>query len=89
MTTAYAGELGYELMLFLPLVHAWHSWGVPIRTLGPPGSAAFYPFSPNHTEARAPTAGSRASLDRLLLLVRSSTRPVQRADHRRHQRAAG
>ena len=54
VTTAYAGELGYELVLVLPLVHYWHSQGVPLRTLGPLGSAPFYPFSPNHTEARTP-----------------------------------
>ena len=58
ISAAYAGELGYELMLFLPLVHYWHSQGVPVRTLGPLGSAPFYHFSPNHTEVRATISSS-------------------------------
>ena len=37
-------------MLFLALVHYWHSQGVPVRTLGPLGPTPFYHFSPNHTE---------------------------------------
>ncbi|KAK9804577.1 hypothetical protein WJX73_001439 [Symbiochloris irregularis] len=47
---AYFGELGYELILFTPLVHFYHSRGILRSTVGPAGSAPFYRFSPHHRE---------------------------------------
>ena len=37
-------------MLVLPYVHYLHTQGALNATIGPHGSAPFYPFSPNHTE---------------------------------------
>ena len=51
VTSAYFGELGYELVLFTPYVHYLHSIGKLVASVGPKGSSPFMYYSPNHTEA--------------------------------------
>ena len=50
VTSAYFGELGYELVLFTPYINYLHSIGKLVASVGPRGSSPFMYFSPNHTE---------------------------------------
>ena len=50
METAYFGELGYELQLYIPYIYHLHKLGALTKTVGPSGSGAYNYFSPNHTE---------------------------------------
>ena len=54
VTSAYFGELGYELVLFTPYVHYLHSIAKLVASVGPKGSSPFMFYSPNHTEASTP-----------------------------------
>lgn len=50
VTVSFFGEFGFEMLFVAPFAYWLHQQGRLEKTIGPPDTAPFYPFSPDHQE---------------------------------------